>query len=238
MDRLACRAWAHRLHSRLSTALRPSASGVIRSSPVSPSTCWPQGLPPSSAMHGTGRAAARRRSKESAVRRRGVGPFGTCHSRAARRAADSVHTRQERASDCACAPSARTPAAVDTAGISVTGLRYSAVIIGGVLCGLAGTYFRSRNRPGFMPNMTAGKGFHRTGGADLREMARLAGSRRMLPLRSPRCYRHPPAGNCAAGHWRSPGSGDSGAALSDDRDPARRRYRHAPRRHAHLAFPM
>ena len=32
------------------------------------------------------------------------------------------------------------PAAVDTAGISVTWLRYRAVIITGILCGFAGAY--------------------------------------------------------------------------------------------------
>lgn len=51
------------------------------------------------------------------------------------------------------------PAAVDTAGISVTGLRYAAVIIGGLLCGLAGTYLSVAQSAGFLPNMTAGKGF-------------------------------------------------------------------------------
>ncbi|MGO4573115.1 ABC transporter permease [Microvirga sp. 2TAF3] len=51
------------------------------------------------------------------------------------------------------------PAAVDTAGISVTGLRYTAVIIGGVLCGLGGTYLAVSQSAGFLPNMTAGKGF-------------------------------------------------------------------------------
>jgi general nucleoside transport system permease protein len=51
------------------------------------------------------------------------------------------------------------PAAVDTAGISVTGLRYAAVVIGGVLCGLAGTYLSVGQSAGFLPNMTAGKGF-------------------------------------------------------------------------------
>ncbi|WP_112662879.1 ABC transporter permease [Microvirga flavescens] len=51
------------------------------------------------------------------------------------------------------------PAAVDTAGISVTGLRYAAVIICGVLCGLAGTYLSVGQSAGFLPNMTAGKGF-------------------------------------------------------------------------------
>jgi general nucleoside transport system permease protein len=51
------------------------------------------------------------------------------------------------------------PAAVDTAGISVTGLRYAAVVIGGVLCGLAGAYLSVGQSAGFLPNMTAGKGF-------------------------------------------------------------------------------
>ncbi|MBM6596176.1 ABC transporter permease [Microvirga pudoricolor] len=51
------------------------------------------------------------------------------------------------------------PAAVDTAGISVTGLRYSAVVICGVLCGLAGTYLSVGQSAGFLNNMTAGKGF-------------------------------------------------------------------------------
>src|SRR5919112_396522 len=51
------------------------------------------------------------------------------------------------------------PAAVDTAGISVTGLRYVAVILAGILCGLAGTYLAIDQNAGFLPNMTAGRGF-------------------------------------------------------------------------------
>jgi simple sugar transport system permease protein len=51
------------------------------------------------------------------------------------------------------------PAAVDTAGISVTALRYSAVVIGGVLCGLGGAYLSVAQAAGFLPNMTAGRGF-------------------------------------------------------------------------------
>jgi simple sugar transport system permease protein len=51
------------------------------------------------------------------------------------------------------------PAAVDTAGISVPALRYAAVMIGGVLCGLGGTYLALALSAGFLPNMTAGKGF-------------------------------------------------------------------------------
>jgi simple sugar transport system permease protein len=51
------------------------------------------------------------------------------------------------------------PAAVDTAGVSVAGLRYAAVAIAGVLCGLGGAYLSIAQSAGFIPNMTAGKGF-------------------------------------------------------------------------------
>jgi general nucleoside transport system permease protein len=51
------------------------------------------------------------------------------------------------------------PAAVDTAGISVTSLRYAAVIICGLLCGLGGTYLAVSQSASFLPHMTAGKGF-------------------------------------------------------------------------------
>jgi general nucleoside transport system permease protein len=51
------------------------------------------------------------------------------------------------------------PAAVDTAGISVAGLRYSAVICCGVLCGFAGAYLAIAQSAGFIEYMTAGKGF-------------------------------------------------------------------------------
>lgn len=51
------------------------------------------------------------------------------------------------------------PKAVDTAGISVTKLRYEAVLITGLLCGFAGAYFSIAQGSGFGNNMTAGKGF-------------------------------------------------------------------------------
>jgi simple sugar transport system permease protein len=51
------------------------------------------------------------------------------------------------------------PKAVDTAGISVVALRYQAVIITGLLCGLAGAYFSIAQGSGFGNNMTAGKGY-------------------------------------------------------------------------------
>jgi ABC-type uncharacterized transport system permease subunit len=51
------------------------------------------------------------------------------------------------------------PLAVDTAGISVNGLRYRAVLISGVLCGVAGTYLSTAASSGFVRDMTAGKGY-------------------------------------------------------------------------------
>ncbi len=51
------------------------------------------------------------------------------------------------------------PAAVDTAGISVPALRYRAVLVTGVLCGIAGAYLSTAQGAAFQENMTAGKGF-------------------------------------------------------------------------------
>ena len=51
------------------------------------------------------------------------------------------------------------PAAVDTAGVSVVGLRYAAVAICGVLCGIAGAYPATGLQAGFVKDMTAGRGF-------------------------------------------------------------------------------
>ncbi|MEM9231007.1 MAG: ABC transporter permease, partial [Pseudomonadota bacterium] len=52
------------------------------------------------------------------------------------------------------------PGAVDTAGISVTRQRYAAVLICGMLCGLAGAYLSmGTSAAGFVKDMTAGRGF-------------------------------------------------------------------------------
>ncbi len=51
------------------------------------------------------------------------------------------------------------PAAVDTAGVSVIGLRYAAVTICGVLCGIAGTYLATALQAGFVKDMSAGRGY-------------------------------------------------------------------------------
>ncbi|WP_299028451.1 ABC transporter permease [uncultured Sulfitobacter sp.] len=51
------------------------------------------------------------------------------------------------------------PAAVDTAGVSVVGLRFAAVAICGVLCGIAGAYLSTALQAGFVKDMSAGRGF-------------------------------------------------------------------------------
>ena len=51
------------------------------------------------------------------------------------------------------------PASVDTAGISVIRLRFAAVMITGILCGLAGAYMSTGLQAGFGREMTAGRGY-------------------------------------------------------------------------------
>ncbi len=51
------------------------------------------------------------------------------------------------------------PLAVDTAGLSVARLRYSALVICGLLCGIAGTYLSIAQNASFVREMTAGQGY-------------------------------------------------------------------------------
>jgi ABC-type uncharacterized transport system permease subunit len=51
------------------------------------------------------------------------------------------------------------PHMVDAAGVSVIRLRYAALTVNGVLCGLAGSYLVLAQSAAFAPNMTAGRGF-------------------------------------------------------------------------------
>lgn len=51
------------------------------------------------------------------------------------------------------------PAAVDTAGISVEALRYRALMVTGVLTGIAGAYLSIAQNAGFIRDMSAGKGY-------------------------------------------------------------------------------
>ena len=51
------------------------------------------------------------------------------------------------------------PEALDSAGVSVAKTRYMALIIAGVLCGMAGAYLSTAHGSGFVREMTAGKGY-------------------------------------------------------------------------------
>ena len=51
------------------------------------------------------------------------------------------------------------PQMVDAAGVSVAGLRYRALLLNGLLCGLAGSYLVLAQSASFSPHMTAGRGF-------------------------------------------------------------------------------
>lgn len=51
------------------------------------------------------------------------------------------------------------PKAVDTAGISVTFLRYRAVMIAGALCGVGGAYLSIAQNASFVREMSAGQGY-------------------------------------------------------------------------------
>jgi simple sugar transport system permease protein len=51
------------------------------------------------------------------------------------------------------------PEAVDTAGVSVIGIRFAAVGICGILCGIAGAYLATGLQAGFVREMTAGRGY-------------------------------------------------------------------------------
>ena len=51
------------------------------------------------------------------------------------------------------------PSAVDTAGIGVAAMRYRALLVTGMLCGLAGAYLSIAHNASFIRDMTAGKGY-------------------------------------------------------------------------------
>lgn len=51
------------------------------------------------------------------------------------------------------------PSAVDTAGISVARMRYSALVFTGILCGIGGAYLSTAQTASFVQHMSAGKGF-------------------------------------------------------------------------------
>ena len=52
-----------------------------------------------------------------------------------------------------------SPEAVDTAGISVNCMRYQALLVTGLLCGIAGAYLSTAQTASFIRDMSAGQGF-------------------------------------------------------------------------------
>ena len=52
-----------------------------------------------------------------------------------------------------------SPEAVDTAGISVNRMRYQALLVTGLLCGIAGAYLSTAQTASFIRDMSAGQGF-------------------------------------------------------------------------------
>jgi simple sugar transport system permease protein len=113
------------------------------------------------------------------------------------------------------------PSAVDTAGISVTAMRYRALMITGILCGIAGAYLSIAQGAGFSRDMSAGKGF-------LALAALIFGKWRPVPavmacLLFAFAGRGPGTapGRRSPGHRRGADPGDPGASLSPDHPPAR-----------------
>jgi len=51
------------------------------------------------------------------------------------------------------------PDMVEAAGVSVRTMRYMALTLNGILCGLAGAYLVLAQSASFVPNMTAGRGY-------------------------------------------------------------------------------
>ena len=97
------------------------------------------------------------------------------------------------------------PHAAETLGIRVILIRYQAVILGGLIAGLAGAWFSMEAQSGFEDNMTNSAGFIALaamifgkwtpwgafGGALLFGFARALGSRLAVPERRDRLVRHP-----------------------------------------------
>ena len=105
-------------------------------------------------------------------------------------------------------------------------------MIGGVLCGLGGAYLSIAQSAGFMPNMTAGKGFIALAAlifAKWRAWPAL-GACLLFGLLDAVAIRL--QGVSLPGIGRGAGAGRSRRCPISDRDPARRLHRHARSRRA------
>ena len=83
------------------------------------------------------------------------------------------------------------PAAADTVGIKVLGLRYVNVLMAGLIAGFGGAYFSMVAATSFTKNITGGLGLHRARRDDLRSVAsgRRVPRRAVLRLRQRACRR-------------------------------------------------
>ncbi len=75
------------------------------------------------------------------------------------------------------------PRAADTVGLPVLRIRYVAVIASGVFAALGGAYLSVGFVGSFSNDMTNGRGFHRAGGDDLRQVEALGGAVGHAPVR-------------------------------------------------------
>ena len=89
------------------------------------------------------------------------------------------------------------PHALDTAGVSVAWVRYRALVITGVLCGIAGSYLSIAHNAGFVRDMTAGKGYLALAALVFGKWRPLPTARRLPAVRLRRCPADPPAGRRA-----------------------------------------
>src|SRR5437867_2932010 len=53
----------------------------------------------------------------------------------------------------------KNPSTINTTNISVSGVRYRALAVSGVLCGLSGAYLSIAHHASFIRDMSAGKGY-------------------------------------------------------------------------------
>ena len=96
-----------------------------------------------------------------------------------------------------------SPGAVDTAGISVAALRYRALIVSGVLCGLSGAYLSIAHNAAFIRDMSAGKGYLALAALIFGQWRPVPDARRLPALRLRRrgCRRAFRARRCPSSAW-------------------------------------
>ena len=127
------------------------------------------------------------------------------------------------------------PRAAETVGLSVYQIRYTAVILSGVLAGLGGAFLSIGFVNSFSENMTAGIGLHRPRSADLRQLAPEGPVPGVPALRLLERHRGPPAGLLRLARRALP---DPAVRPDADRGGRRRRPAAPARRHRHPLRPQ